>query len=97
MCLGAPGQIVEIHGDVAVVDFWGTRKRVSLATLREPVTPGDYIIDHAGSAIRRIPVEDVADTLGMYEIVLCEAGEDPIARDIVDELEREEELTLDPV
>ena len=89
MCLGMPGQIIEIEDDVAVVDFWGTRKRVKLEILTETVTAGDYVIDHAGYAIRRIPIEEVADTLAMYEVVLCEAGEDPIARDIIDELELE--------
>ena len=75
MCLGMPGQIIEIENDIAVVDFWGTRKSVKLEILEEPVTAGDYVIDHAGYAIRRIPIEEVADTLAMYEIVLCEAGE----------------------
>jgi hydrogenase expression/formation protein HypC len=89
MCLGVPGQILEITDDIALVDFWGTRKRVKLEILKEPVRAGDYIIDHAGYAIRVIPPEQVADTLAMYEIVLCEAGEDPIARDIIDELELE--------
>jgi len=92
MCLGVPGEVVEVHGDQAVVDFWGTRKRVKLEILKETVIPGDYIVDHAGYAIRRIPTAEVAETLAMYEVVLCEAGEDPIARDIVDELE-----SLEPV
>ncbi len=89
MCLGAPGQIVEIHGDVAVVEFWGARKRVSLERLKEPIVCGDYIIEHHGHADRRIPPADVLETLALYEIVLCEAGEDPIARNIAEELELE--------
>lgn len=84
MCLGVPGQILEISGEVATVDFWGTRRHVRLDELQEPVTAGDYIIDHAGSAVRVIPVEEVADTLALYEVVLTEAGEDPIARDIAE-------------
>jgi hydrogenase expression/formation protein HypC len=80
MCLGMPGQIIEIDGKNAVVDFWGTRKCVKLEILEDAVTPGDYVIEHEGYAVRRIPVEEVADTLGMYEVVLCEAG-DPCASD----------------
>jgi hydrogenase maturation factor len=34
--------------------------------------PGDYIIEHVGYAIRRIAPRDVADTVAMYEVVLCE-------------------------
>jgi hydrogenase maturation factor len=30
MCLGVPGQIVEIRDSMAVVDFWGVRRQVCL-------------------------------------------------------------------
>jgi len=86
MCLGVPGQIIEVRGTVAVVDFWGTRKDVRLDILEVPVAPGDYIVNHAGYAIRRIADDQVMDTLAMYEIVLCEAGEDPLAAAFADEV-----------
>lgn len=73
MSLGLPGQIIEIEGKNAVVDFWGIRRIVSLEILTEMVSAGDYIIDHEGYAIRRIPVEEVADTVAMYETVAAEA------------------------
>lgn len=82
MCLGVPGQIITIEEKTAVVDFWGTRRMVRLDNLTEIVVAGDYVIDHAGFAVRRIPTADVFDTLGLYEVLLTEAGEDPIARDI---------------
>ena len=87
MCLGVPGQIVSILKNEAVVDFWGTRKTVKLDGLPDVVVAGDYIIDHAGFAVRRIPTADVADTLALYEVLLTEAGEDPIAGDVAAELE----------
>ena len=86
MCLGVPGQIVEVKGDVATVDFWGVQKSVKLEILKETVVAGDYIVNHAGYAIRLIKPEDVQDTLAMYEIVLTEAGVDPIATDLELEL-----------
>jgi hydrogenase expression/formation protein HypC len=92
MCLGVPGQIVALSGNCATVDFWGVRRSVRLDQLEELVVPGDYIIDHAGFAVRRIPTADVADTLALYEVLLTEAGEDPIAGDIAAELEEKEEL-----
>lgn len=79
MCLGVPGQILSIDRKVATVDFWGAKRTVRLDSLQEAVLPGDYIIDHCGDAVRRIPIEDVPDTLALYEVVLTEAGEDPIA------------------
>ena len=73
MSLGLPGQILEINDRVAIVDFWGVRRVVRLDILTEPVAAGDYVIDHEGYAIRRIPVEEVADTVAMYETVAAEA------------------------
>ena len=67
MCLGAPGQVVEIRGTTAVVDFWGVRREVSLDVVDEPVSVGDYVLVHVGFAIRRIAEEDLAETLAFFE------------------------------
>ena len=92
MCLGVPGQIVELKESTATVDCWGVKKLVRLDNLTELVVRGDYIIEHAGYAVRVIPAQDVADTLALYETILAEAGEDPIVRDVVEELERQPAL-----
>ena len=87
MCLGVPGQIVEVKTRTeVVVDFWGVRKNVRLDNLAEPALLGDYIIDHGGYAVRVIPPDDVAGTLALYEVLLTEGGEDPIVRDVVEAL-----------
>jgi len=78
MCLGVPGKIVSVNGPVAVVDFWGVRREVSLDIVDEPVGPGDYILNHVGFAIRRIPEEDIRETLSMYEGLLQEAEKDDL-------------------
>ena len=72
MCLGVPGRVVEIHDCTATVDFWGVRREVRLDIVDEPVAPGDYILNHVGFAIRRIPAESVAETLALYEMLLRE-------------------------
>lgn len=87
MCLGIPGQIVKRDGNKAVVDFWGIRKEVRLDMLEVPVAVGDFIISHCGAAIRRIPDDEIVDTIALYDTILAEAGEDPIGRDISLELE----------
>ena len=80
MCLGVPGQIVKfIDANVALCDFWGMTREVRLDILEGTVAVGDYILDHEGTAVRRIDDELVNDTLALYEIILTEAGEDPIA------------------
>ena len=95
MCLGVPGCVLSVRGKVAVVDFWGTKKNVRLDNVSEPVGPGDYIIDHCGYAVRKIDMDSVAETLGMYEVILSEAGCDPIATEVVAELERADEVDVE--
>ncbi len=92
MCLGAPGQVLSVRGKIAVVDFWGVKKNVRLDNLADPVVPGDYIIDHQGYAVRKIDDEAVAETLGMYEVILSEATCDPISADVVAELENAQDV-----
>ena len=96
MCLGIPGQIISIEGTKAVIDFWGTRKQVRIDTIDVVLVPGDHIISHTGIAVRRVAAEDVADTYALYEAVLSEAGEDPVVRAVLAELELEEDLALVP-
>jgi len=90
MCLGVPGRVVERDDLTAVVDFWGVRRRVRLDLVDEPVEIGDYVLNHVGFAIRRIPVEDVQATLAVYEQLLRESEgasrEDLMAADVRAEL-----------
>jgi hydrogenase expression/formation protein HypC len=72
MCLGLPGQVIAVRGSVAEVDFWGEKQQIRLEEMSEPVSPGDYVITHCGSAVRKIAVEEVADTMLLYESVLAE-------------------------
>ena len=88
MCLGVPGKVVEVDGSVATVDFWGVRKQIRLEVVDEPVQPGDYILNHVGFAIRRIPPGEVASTLALYEELLrvAEREDDLMAADINGEI-----------
>jgi hydrogenase expression/formation protein HypC len=86
MCLGVPGRVLEIHENIALVDFFGVNRHVRLELVDEPVAPGDYILNHVGFAIRRIPEEDIAGTLAMYQQLLHEAENDLMAADVQGEL-----------
>ena len=88
MCLGVPGKVVSVREGVALVDFWGIRREVCLDIVDEPVAPGDYILNHVGFAIRRIPPEDIGETLALYETLLSEASKgDLMAADVRGEIE----------
>jgi hydrogenase expression/formation protein HypC len=87
MCLGVPGRVLSVEGLFATVDFFGVRRQVRLDVVDEPVTVGDYILNHVGFAIRRIPEGDIAGTLALYETLLAEAGQgDLMAADVRGEI-----------
>jgi hydrogenase expression/formation protein HypC len=88
MCLGVPGRVVEVNGLLATVDFWGVRKQIRLDVVDESVQPGDYILNHVGYAIRRIPSGEIEATLALYEELLkkAEQEDDLMAADIRGEI-----------
>jgi hydrogenase expression/formation protein HypC len=80
--------VVEVDGLVATVDFWGLRKQVRLDVVDAPVAPGDYVLNHVGFAIRRIPASEAEDTLALYaELLAKEAPGDLMAADVRGELD----------
>jgi hydrogenase expression/formation protein HypC len=88
MCLGVPGKVLAIEGLVATVDFFGVRKELRLDIVDEPVSVGDYVLNHVGYAIRRIPPEEVQETLALFEQILDVSGarEDLMAADVRGEI-----------
>jgi len=87
MCLGVPGQVTQVDGLTADVDFWGVEKEVRLDTVDEPVEPGDYILNHVGFAIRRIPESEIDETLTLYESMMGGGPDDMLREDLIDEVE----------
>lgn len=67
MCLGIPGQILEIVDDardIAKVEVSGVRRNVSVALVRpEGIAPGDWVLIHVGFAMSKIDEEDAHETL----------------------------------
>ena len=88
MCLGVPGKVLSIEGLEASVDFFGVKRQVRLDIVDEPVSPGDYILNHVGFAIRRIPDEEVEETLKLFRELLAtqEDSQDFMAADVRGEI-----------
>jgi hydrogenase expression/formation protein HypC len=88
MCLGVPGRVIAVDGLVATVDFFGVRKELRLDIVDEPVTAGDYVLNHVGFAIRRIPPEEVQETLALFDQILEVSGakDDLMAADVRNEI-----------
>ena len=79
MCLGIPGQIVEIvdaAGKLALVDVGGVRREVNVAFIVDEAHSaadcvGDWVLVHVGFAMARIDEDEAAATLAL----LREMGE----------------------
>ncbi|AUX08248.1 hydrogenase expression/formation protein HypC [Halalkaliarchaeum desulfuricum] len=71
MCLGIPGEILEIDGLTARAEFWNVEKEVRLDIVGDEIEVGDYVLNHAGFAIRKIPDDDVEETIELYESLLA--------------------------
>lgn len=72
MCLGVPGQIVEIHDGsppAATVEVSGTRRKIGLALLpaEDRVTSGDFVSVYMGMAMNRLSPEEAAETRAILE------------------------------
>jgi len=71
MCLGIPGQIVEIvdlHKLLAKVDVSGVRRQVNIACIVDEEHPaatcvGDWVLIHVGFAMSRINEDEAKKTL----------------------------------
>ena len=62
MCLAVPMQVMEVHGEVALVEQAGVSREVRVDFL-DGVEPGDYVLVHAGLAIERLRPEEAEETL----------------------------------
>jgi hydrogenase expression/formation protein HypC len=71
MCLGVPGQIVEISDRermLAVADVSGVRRAVNVTCIVDESHPietciGDWVLIHVGFAMARIDEAEAAETL----------------------------------
>lgn len=65
MCLAIPARIEEIEHEVAKcrVGEGETFIKASLTLLAEEVSVGDYLIVHAGFALRRLDANEAEETL----------------------------------
>mgnify|MGYP001575815544 CR=1 FL=1 len=65
MCVAVPTKVVSVQDDTAVVDLSGARRSVSLLLMDDKVNSGDYVLVHAGFAIRKIDEADPKEPLDL--------------------------------
>ena len=74
MCLGIPGQVIELlegYGNqLALVDVAGVRRKINIGLLDEgPLEPGTWVIIHMGFALERVDSEGAEQALGGLELM----------------------------
>jgi hydrogenase expression/formation protein HypC len=69
MCLAIPARVIEIHRDVAKVDFGeGVLREVNVALVEAKVD--EYVLVHAGYAIQVIDRKEAEETLRLWNEIL---------------------------
>lgn len=71
MCLGIPGQIVEMVDEtqqIAKIDVSGVKRMVSVALLTaEGIKPGDWVLIHVGFAMSKIDESEAQETMKLLQ------------------------------
>jgi hydrogenase expression/formation protein HypC len=82
MCLGIPGEVVEIsvdRTDLAMVDVSGVKRAINIGLLEEgEVGPGDWVLIHVGFAMSKIDEAEAKAALEFLEGI-GQAYEDEMA------------------
>ena len=69
MCLAIPGKVVELRGQVAIVDYGGIRREARVDFLPD-VKVGDYVIVHTGFAIEKMDEEAAMKSIEAWDEIL---------------------------
>ncbi|MER3495256.1 MAG: HypC/HybG/HupF family hydrogenase formation chaperone [Mastigocladus sp. ERB_26_2] len=75
MCLGIPGQIIEITNQnhkLAIVNIAGVKRQINIACIVDEQHPpesciGDWVLVHVGFAMNRINEKEALETLQMLQ------------------------------
>ena len=66
MCLAIPSKITRIENEMATIDVDGVKRSASLMLL-EDAAVGDYVIVHAGFAIKKLDEEAAMETIRLLK------------------------------
>ena len=82
MCLGIPGEVIELladQPDLAKVDVSGVRRLINIGLLTDdPPVPGEWVLIHVGFALSKIDENEAAAAMEFLEGI-GQAYEDEIA------------------
>ena len=67
MCVAAPGRVIEINGDTAVIDYNGNRVNANKGIV--DVKIGDWVLVHAGLIIQILPEDEAQNMIELLKEV----------------------------
>ena len=67
MCLAVPMEVIAINDKIADVDIGGVTRQVRLDLIDAAPALGDFVIVHAGFAIRRMDRDDAMETIKLFQ------------------------------
>ncbi|KHK03992.1 HypC/HybG/HupF family hydrogenase formation chaperone [Desulfovibrio sp. TomC] len=67
MCLAVPMEVTAIHDKIADVEIGGVTRQVRLDLIDAAPALGDFVIVHAGFAIRRLDRDDALETIKLFQ------------------------------
>jgi hydrogenase maturation factor len=67
VCLGEVLQVIEVTGSEAIARRGEAIVSLSLLTVDEPVTAGDWVLAHSGFVLERLSSAAAADALALRE------------------------------
>ncbi len=65
MCVAFPGKVIEINEDIAKVDFNGSLMDIRTGLVN--VSPGQYVLAHAGCAIEAMSEEKAMEIMEIFQ------------------------------
>lgn len=71
MCLAVPGRVMEVYNqrDQALVDVLGLQRLVGIQLVGE-LSPGDYVLVHAGYALEKLDLQAAQEQIRLWEEIL---------------------------
>lgn len=74
MCLGIPGQVVEMlagyAGQLALIDVEGAQRKVNIGMLEDQsLEPGDWVLIHMGFAVERVDAAGAEQAMAGLELM----------------------------
>lgn len=64
MCVAAPGKVIEINGDTAIIDYNGNKVSANKGIV--DVNIGDYALVHAGLIIQVLPDDEAQNMIDLF-------------------------------